>query len=45
VSRVAVSYDFQLFNVVPHSDLDEPVQFLITETKALRCRDISGVEV
>ena len=45
VSRVAVSYDFQLFNVVPHSDLDEPVHFLITETKALRCRDISGVEV
>ena len=45
VSRVAVSYDFQLFNLVPHSDLDEPVHFLITETKALRCRDISGVEV
>ena len=45
VSRVAVSYDFQLFNVVPHSDLDEPVHFLITETKALRCRDVSGVEV
>jgi len=45
VNRVAVSYDFQLFNLVPHSDLDEPVHFLITETKALRCRDISGVEV
>ena len=45
VSRVAVSYDFQLFNLVPHSDLDEPVHFLITETKALRCREISGVEV
>lgn len=45
VSRVAVSYDFQLFNLVPHSDLDEPVHFLITETKTLRCRDISGVEV
>ena len=45
VDRVAVSYDFQLFNLVPRSDLDEPVHFLITETKALRCRDISGVEV
>ena len=45
VSRVAVGYDFQLFNFVPHSDLDEPVHFLITETKALRCRDMSGVEV
>ncbi len=45
VSRVAVSYDFQLFNLVPHSHSDEPVHFLITETKALRCRDISGVEV
>jgi len=45
VSRVAVGYDFQLFNLVPHSDLDEPVHFLITETKALRCRDMSGVEV
>ena len=45
VNRVAVSYDFQLFNLVPRSDLDEPVHFLITETKALRCRDISGVEV
>ena len=39
VTRVAVSYDFQLFNLVPHSDLDEPVHFLITETKALRCLD------
>jgi 5-formyltetrahydrofolate cyclo-ligase len=37
VIRVAVSYDFQLLNLVPHSDLDEPVHFLITETKALRC--------
>jgi 5-formyltetrahydrofolate cyclo-ligase len=45
VSRVAVGYDFQLFNLVPHSDLDEPVHFFITETKALRCRDMSGVEV
>jgi 5-formyltetrahydrofolate cyclo-ligase len=45
VSRVAVGYDFQLFNLVPHSDLDEPVHFLITETTALRCRDMSGVEV
>jgi 5-formyltetrahydrofolate cyclo-ligase len=45
VSRVAVGYDFQLFNLVPHSDLDEPVHFLITETKALRCRDVSGIEV
>ena len=45
VSRVAVGYDFQLFNLVPHSDLDEPVHFLITETKALRCRGMSGVEV
>ena len=45
VSRVALSYDLQLFNLVPHSDLDEPVHFLITETKTLRCRDISGVEV
>ena len=45
VSRVAVGYDFQLFNLVPRSDLDEPVHFLITETKALRCRDMSGVEV
>ncbi|MBT6296990.1 MAG: 5-formyltetrahydrofolate cyclo-ligase, partial [Nitrospina sp.] len=26
-------------NLVPHSDLDEPVHFLITETKALRCLD------
>ena len=39
VTRVAVSYDFQLFNLVPHSDLDEPVHFLITETKSLRCLD------
>ena len=39
VTRVAVSYDFQLFNLVPHSDLDEPVHFLITETQALRCLD------
>ena len=39
VTRVAVSYDFQLLNLVPHSDLDEPVHFLITETKVLRCLD------
>ena len=39
VTRVAVSYDFQLLNLVPHSDLDEPVHFLITETKILRCLD------
>ena len=39
VTRVAVSYDFQLLNLVPHSDLDEPVHFLITETQALRCLD------
>jgi 5-formyltetrahydrofolate cyclo-ligase len=37
VTRVAVSYDFQLLNLVPRSDLDEPVHFLITETKALKC--------
>ena len=39
VTRVAVSYDFQLLNLVPHSDLDEPVHFLVTETQALRCLD------
>jgi 5-formyltetrahydrofolate cyclo-ligase len=36
VIRVAVGYDFQRFNLVPHTDLDEPVHFLVTEVTTLR---------
>ena len=45
VIRVALSYDFQLLDSVPHSDLDEPVHFLITDVATLRCRDAQGIEV
>jgi 5-formyltetrahydrofolate cyclo-ligase len=45
VIRVALSYDFQLLDSVPHSDLDEPVHFLITDVSTLRCRDAQGIEV
>jgi 5-formyltetrahydrofolate cyclo-ligase len=39
VSRVAIGYGFQLFDLVPHTDLDEPVHFLVTEFTTLRCCD------
>lgn len=38
VVRVAIGYDFQILDLVPHSDIDEPVHFLVTEAKTLRCR-------
>ena len=34
--QVGVGYDFQVLDLVPHSDLDKAVQFVITETKTLR---------
>ena len=40
VIRVAVGYDFQILNLVPYSDLDETVHFVVTETKTLRCREV-----
>ena len=40
VIRVAIGYDFQILDLVPHSDLDEPVHFLVTEDKILKCRSI-----
>lgn len=40
VTRVAIGYDFQILDLVPHSNSDEPVHFLITEAKTLRCRSI-----
>ena len=44
-TRVAIGFGFQLFDLVPHTDLDEPVHFLITEVTTLRCRDAYGIEV
>jgi len=38
VTRVAVGYDFQIIESVPHSDFDESVHFIVTETKTLRCQ-------
>jgi len=38
--RVGIGYDFQLLDLVPHSDFDEPVQFVVTETQLLRCRNV-----
>ncbi|HJO58415.1 MAG TPA: 5-formyltetrahydrofolate cyclo-ligase [Nitrospinaceae bacterium] len=38
--RVGIGYDFQLLGLVPHSDFDEPVQFVVTETQLLRCRNV-----
>lgn len=38
VIRIGVGYDFQVLDLVPHTDLDKSVQFVITETKTLRCR-------
>ena len=38
VTRVAVGYDFQIIVSVPHSDFDESVHFIVTETKTLRCQ-------
>ena len=38
VIRVAIGYDFQILDLVPHSDIDEPVHFLVTEAKTLRCQ-------
>ena len=45
VTRVGVAYDFQVLDLVPHTGLDKSVQFVITETKILRCRNIYGIEV
>mgnify|MGYP001201876853 CR=1 FL=1 len=44
-TRVAIGFGFQLFDLVPHTDLDEPVHFLITEVTTLRCRGAYGIEV
>ena len=40
VIQVGVGYDFQVLDSVPHSDLDESVHVVITETKTLRCRSV-----
>ena len=40
VTRVAVGYDFQIIESVPHSDFDESVHFIVTETKTLRCQSM-----
>ena len=40
VTRVAVGYDFQIIDPVPHSDFDESVHFIVTETKTLRCQSM-----
>lgn len=40
VIRIGIGYDFQILDSAPHSDLDEPVQFVVTETKTLRCRSV-----
>ena len=45
VTRVGVAYDFQVLDLVPHTGLDKSVQFVITETKILRCRNIYRIEV
>jgi 5-formyltetrahydrofolate cyclo-ligase len=45
VMRVAVGYDFQIIESVPHSDFDESVHFIVTETKTLRCQSMEGIEV
>ena len=45
VTRVAIGYDFQIIESVPHSDFDESVHFIVTETKTLRCQSIQGTEV
>ena len=38
VIQVGVGYDFQILDLIPHTDLDKSVQFVITETKTLKCR-------
>jgi 5-formyltetrahydrofolate cyclo-ligase len=40
VVQIGVGYDFQVLDLVPHSELDKSVQFVITETKTLRCQSI-----
>ena len=40
VIQIGIGYDFQVRDFVPHSDLDKSVQFVITETKTLRCRSM-----
>jgi len=37
---IGVGYDLQILDLVPHSELDEPVQFVVTETQTLRCRNV-----
>ena len=39
VVRVAIGYGFQILDLVPHTKLDEPVHFLVTEVITLRCLD------
>ena len=45
VTRIGVGYDFQVLNSVPHSELDKPVQFVVTETKILKCLNYKTLEV
>lgn len=45
VTRIGVGYDFQVLDSVPHSELDKSVQFVITETKTLKCLNYRTLEV
>lgn len=38
VPRVGVLFEVQLFGLLPAEDHDEPVQWLVTESRAIRCR-------
>lgn len=40
VIRIGIGYDFQILDLAPHSDLDRPVQFIVTETKTLKCQSM-----
>ena len=43
IVSIGVGYDFQILDLIPHSDTDKSVQFVITETKTLRCLNYAGI--
>ena len=38
-----VGYDFQVLSLVPHSNMDRSVQFVMTETKTFKCSSYGSI--
>jgi len=43
--RIALAFEAQLVDRVPHADHDERVDFIVTERRAIRCRPLATLTV